>query len=195
MEALGICLFRLSAACGPLGDDPQRAAEPLHLEVPPQLCAVTMAGGPLSVEPLKMGFERTLAGAEDVRAPTAQHVTNKAAAMSGAAHDLLDRGPVLGQSENGGVGLFSTEVTFILDTLGSGEQAGIDRCGADRGTDLPHGLANGIEKGATGVLHEMPAVSDLSGIRQRPGRGQRIAAATIARDNGDLWLTGEPLAP
>jgi hypothetical protein len=112
--------------------------------------------------------------------------------MSGAAHDLLDRGPVLGHSENGGVGLFSAEVTFILDTLGSGEQAGIDRCGADRGTDLPHGLANGIEKGTTGVLHEMPTVGDLCGIRQRPGRSQRIATAAISRDNGDLWLTGEP---
>ena len=121
-------------------------------------------------------------GGRHIRAPTAQHVTNKAAAMSGAAHDLLDRGLVLGHSENGGVGLFSAEVTFILDTLGSGEQAGIDRCGADRGTDLPHGLANSIDKGAAGVLHEMPTVGDLGGVRQRPGRGQRIGIRRLTAD-------------
>lgn len=126
---------------------PSEPRKPCILKRRPQLSVVAMAGGPLSVEPLKMGFERTLTGVEDIRVPIAQQVMNKAAAMSGAAHDLLDRGPILGYAENGGVGLFSAEVTFILDTLGSGEQAGIDRCGADRGTDLPHGLANGIEKG------------------------------------------------
>src|SRR3954466_7514443 len=115
-----------------------------------------MAGGPLSIEPLQMGLERALAGPKDVRAPTAQHVTNKAAAMSGAAHDLLDRDPVLSQRENGSVGRFSAEVAFILDTLGSSEQAGIDRCGTDRGTDLAHGFLHGVEKGTAGVLHEMP---------------------------------------
>jgi hypothetical protein len=38
----------------------------------------------LRVEPLKMRFERTLSGAEDIRAPTAQHIANEAAAVSGA---------------------------------------------------------------------------------------------------------------
>ena len=35
LEALRICFFRLSAACGPLSDDPKRSAEPLHLEASP----------------------------------------------------------------------------------------------------------------------------------------------------------------
>src|SRR5206468_9316854 len=111
---------------------------------------------------------------------------------SGAAHDLLDGGPVVCQSKNGRISLFSTEVAFILNTLGSGEQAAIDRCGADRGTDLPHGFLNGVKKGATSVLHEVPAVGNLDGIRERFGCGQRVAAATVAGDHGDLWLATEP---
>ena len=66
-----------------------------------------MTGGPLRFEPLKMGFKRTLAGAKDIRAPTAQHVANEATAMSGATHDLLNRGPALRQCEDGGVGLLT----------------------------------------------------------------------------------------
>ena len=81
---------------------------------------------------------------------------------------------------------------FILNPLGSGEQARIDYCGADHGTDLPHGFLNGIKKGATGVLHEMPAVGNLDGIRERFGCSQRVTAATVAGDHGNLWLATEP---
>jgi hypothetical protein len=73
-----------------------------------------------------------------------------------------------------------------LNTLGSGEQAGIDGCNADRGTDRPHGFVNGVTKGATGVLHEMPPVGNLDGIRERFGCRQRVAAATVASDQRDL---------
>jgi hypothetical protein len=82
-----------------------------------------MTGGPLRVEPVKMGFERTLAASKDVRAPAAQHVTNEGAAMSGATHDLLNGGAALSQCENGGVGLLTAYVAFILDTLGGSDQA------------------------------------------------------------------------
>ena len=80
----------------------------------------------------------------------------------------------------------------MLNPLGSGEQARIDYCGADHGTDLPHGFLNGIKKGATGVLHEMPAVGNLDGIRERFGCSQRVTAATVPGDHGNLWLATEP---
>jgi hypothetical protein len=48
--------FRPSAASSPFGDNPQRSAEPLRLEAPLQLRAVTKAYGPLRVEPLKIRF-------------------------------------------------------------------------------------------------------------------------------------------
>ena len=38
----------------------------------------------------------------------------------------------------------------------------------------------------------MPAVGNLDGIRERFGCGQRVAAATVAGDHGDLWLATEP---
>src|SRR5687767_14014420 len=126
-----------------------------------------------------MRFERALWGSEDIQAPTAQHIANEPAAVASAAHDFLDRGPVLCQSKNSGIGLFSTEVAFILKALGRGEQTRTDRCGTDRGTDLPHRLPNDVKKSATGVLHEVPAVGNLGGSRERFGCGQRIAAAAV----------------
>ena len=44
----------------------------------------------------------------------------------------------------------------------------------------------------TGVLHEMPAVRDLDGVRERPRCGKRVTAAAVARDNLDLLLFGKP---
>jgi hypothetical protein len=76
-----------------------------------------------------MQFERTFPNAKDVGALTAQHLTNKAAAVLGTAHDLLDRNRFLRQPENDGVGVFPAHVSLILDPLGGGEQVGIDRRG------------------------------------------------------------------
>ena len=56
--------------------------------------------------------------------------------MSGTAHDLFDRDPVLGQAEDGGVIFLSAEITFVLDPFGSGEQLGVDRGRADYRADL-----------------------------------------------------------
>jgi len=38
----------------------------------------------------------------------------------------------------------------------------------------------------------MPAIGNLDGLRQRPGRSQRIAAPAFARDNADLGLCSKP---
>ncbi len=135
-----------------------------------------------------MQLKRTLPDAEDVRALTTQHLADKAATVSRAAHDLLDRYLVLGQSKNGGVGLLPAQVSFILDPLCGGEQVGIDRHSTNCRTDLPYGFAHGIEEGAAGILHQMPTVSDLGRPRQRLGRRQSVAATSIACDDLDLRL-------
>jgi hypothetical protein len=106
-ELAALPSHRCCAAGGPLGHDPQRAAEPFLLPASPQLRAIVMTGGPLHVESVKMGSERTLAASKDVLAPTAQHVADEAAAMSGATHNLLNGGAVMTQCENGGVGLLT----------------------------------------------------------------------------------------
>jgi hypothetical protein len=55
-----------------------------------------------------MQIERTLPDAEDVRALTAQRLADNAAAVPGAAHDLLDGAPFIGQSKNDAIDLFSS---------------------------------------------------------------------------------------
>ena len=42
-----------------------------------------------------------------------------------------------------------------------------------------------------GVFHQMPAIRDLNRLRERFLSRQRVTAAPIARDDGDLWLAGE----
>ena len=111
--------------------------------------------------------------------------------MSGLTHDLFDRGS-LSPRENGGVRVFPPQISLILNALGGGEQIWVDGRRADRGADLTHRFADGVEEGMAGVLHQMPAIGDLHRLRQRLGGGQRISAATVTRDNGDLWLAREP---
>src|SRR6185436_5430380 len=79
-----------------------------------------------------------------------------------------------------------------LDALGCGQQVGIYSGGANRSTDLAHGFANRIEEGVAGILHEMPTVSDLGGVRERVGRSKGVTAAAVARNHSNLWLPREP---
>jgi hypothetical protein len=60
-----------------------------------------MSGRPLFVEPLQMKLERAFPDPEQVRALTAQHLSNEAAAVSGSAHDLLDRNMILNHLDHG----------------------------------------------------------------------------------------------
>ena len=156
-----------------------------------------MPGRPLRIQPLEMQLKRTLPDAEDIRALTTQNLADNAAAMPGTAHDLLDRGPFLSQPKNRGVGLFPAHVPFILNPLGSGEQIGIDRRGADRAPDLPHGFAHRIQESAAGILHQVPAVGDLDGLRQRLCRRRGISceAHSMVRSGCGFWYDSfSPLA-
>lgn len=157
----------------------------------PQLRAVAFAGGPPVLEPRQVQFQRTFPGAEHVRALAAQDPADKATAMPGAAHDLLNRDPVLRQAKDGPVCLFPTKIALILQPLGGREQIRVDGRGTDRGPDLTHGFAHRVEKGTAGVLHQVPAVSHLRGLRQRLGRSRGISAAAITSDGGDLGLAGQ----
>ena len=67
----------------------------------------------------------------------------------------------------------------------------VDGRRADGATDLAHGLAHGVEEGAAGVLHQMPSLGHLHRLGQRPGGGEGVATATIARDGVDLRLPRE----
>ena len=84
------------------------------------------------------------------------------------------------------------EVDLILDGLGCREECRIDHGRAERRSDRPHRLADGIQEGRAGVLREMPAVGHLDSVRQRPRSRLGITTATIARDDLDLRVVGQP---
>jgi hypothetical protein len=112
--------------------------------------------------------------------------------MSGEPYDLLDGDARLSLFENCRVGVLTPKIALILDALGGGQQVGIYGGGADRDADLAHRFANRIEEGVAGVLHEVPTVGDLGGLRECLGRSKGVAAAAVARDHSDLWLPREP---
>lgn len=58
----------------------------------------------------------------------------------------------------------STEAYHIA-AFGIGQKLRIDNGAADSLSDLTHGFADRVEKGATGVFHEMPAVGHLIDVR------------------------------
>jgi hypothetical protein len=53
-------------------------------------------------------------------------------------------------------------------------------------------LRTAIEEGVAGVLHEVPTVSDLGGVRERLGRSKGVTAAAVVRDHNNLRLPREP---
>ncbi len=139
-----------------------------------------------------MDFEGTLSNAENIGSFTTEDFARESAAITCAPHDLLDRHPVFGESKNDSVGLLPPEIAVILDRLGGGEQIGIDFGRADRYADVTHRFAHRIKESVAGVLHQVPAIRDLNRERERFLSRQRVTAPPIARDDGDLWLTGEP---
>jgi hypothetical protein len=86
----------------------------------------------------------------------------------------------------------SASLRIAADALGGGQQIGIYGGGADRDADLAHGFAYRIEEGVAGILHEVPTVSDLDGVRERLGRSKGVTAATVPRDQSDLRVPREP---
>jgi hypothetical protein len=146
----------------------------------------------LLVEPGKIGIEGTLSDTKEIRALAPKNLPDQPAAISCAADDLLDRNPLLGQRENGGVGLLAEYIPLVLQFLGRGQKRRVDHRGSHGCPDLPHGLPNGIEKSAARIFHQMPPVSDLDRMRKRPLHSDRVAASTIPGDDADLGLLRQP---
>lgn len=57
---------------------------------------------------------------------------------------------------------------------------------------MTHRFANGVEKGVTGVFHQMPTVGDLIDVWQGSCNGLRISTATVSCDDLDLGLLDQP---
>jgi hypothetical protein len=68
----------------------------------------------------------------------------------------------------------------------------LDDRGSDRAPYRGHQAADGVEKGGTRVLQEMPTVGDLQHLGADPGHRLAVAAATVASDDRDLRMGSEP---
>ena len=166
--------------------------ESAQLERPPKSRSVSTASRPLLVEPGQIRLKGALSNPEDVRALSAKNLPDQPAAVSCAAHDLLDRDPLLGEGENGRVRLLAADVSFILQFLGKGQKRRVDHRGPHRRSDLPHRLSDSVKKRAARIFHQMPAVGDLDGMGKRPLGRDRVAASTIPGDDANLRLMRQP---
>jgi len=75
-----------------------------------------------------MQLQRTFSAPKDIVSLSSQHLADPADAMTGAAHDFLDRHAVLCQRHDGRVGLFPTEIAFLLKAIGRSQQLRIHKC-------------------------------------------------------------------
>ena len=128
---------------------------------------------------------------EDVRALSAKNLPDQPAAVSCAAHDLLDRDPLLGEGENGRVRLLAADVSFILQFLGKGQKRRVDHRGPHRRWSCRIDFGQRQERRRR-IFHQMPAVGDLDGMGKRPLGRDRVAASTIPGDDANLRLMRQP---
>ena len=161
-QAVGIGFFRASTPRRPFRNDPQTSSEALALQAPPKFATVSSAGLPLGVEPFEIRLQGALTRPEDVRTLAPQHPTHEAPAVARVAHprrlwrargSRRWRPRVSGNPHIGAVRRQSA--------------IGIDDRRAHDGANLAHRFAHGVQKGVAGVFHEMPAIGDLLGRRER----------------------------
>ena len=112
------CASRVPTARGPLGDDPQAAAEAGEAETPPELGPVAASAGPSFVELDEPGLERAHADTEDVVALAAENASDGLPAAAGPQDDLLDRHAIIGERPDSCVHLLAAQEALVLQPLG-----------------------------------------------------------------------------
>ncbi len=139
-----------------------------------------------------MRVECALPSPEHIRALAAADLANQFAAMPCPTDDLLKRYCISDQRHDGGIDVLAPQIPFVLQPFRTGKQFRIDRRRADCGADHAHGPADGVKKGRTRVFHQVPAIGDLDGARQRLCSGLAIAPSAVTRDDPDLRTTAKP---
>lgn len=112
--------------------------------------------------------------------------------MAGTSHDLLDGNALLGETENRSIGILAVQIPFILQAFSGRQQVRINGHRANCAADLPHRLADRVEEGAAGILHQVPAVGDLDCVRESLGCSSGVGASAITGHDGYLGLPREP---
>jgi hypothetical protein len=107
-----------------------------------------------------------------------------------ATHDAGEGDPVYQQEGQVEIGLARPQHADDGDDEHIEGECGVDDGSADGAADLSHRLAH--EERAAGVLHQMPAVSYLDGLRQGTRRRLSVVPATVTGNGMDQRLTKEP---
>ena len=180
--------LRPSPTRHPLGNNPQRALEPLVPQVAPDRGTVSNAARPLLVQPGQVTIERARARAERLVTLAAQDLAHCAAAVAGPTHDLLDRHARVGQLLHHGVVRLATTVSRVAQALRRREQRRVDRGRVQHRLDLRHAGASRRQERVARVGHQVPPIGDLPRSGQRTRGGQRVGAAPVACHHLNLRL-------
>ena len=191
-DRASVHLFRSLAPPAPFTHDTLAASKPAFSQSSPLRQAISGAGGPLCVQPRQIRFKRTGARAENVGTLTAEGFADQSSAVTRPTDDLSYRHSLVRQRQDGGVGLPAALDALVLQPLFMGQQSRIYPGGSDRVPDLAHAFADSVEERPTGVLHQMPAVGDLNGVRESPLGRHGITAAAISGDHANLRLARQP---
>ena len=105
----------------PLTDHPLRTAEAIQFEPPAEFGAVPAASSPLCIEQRQVCIERALPRPEDVTSIAPKDLADTIATVAGFTNDLLDGRAILGERQDGGNGLLTSQVTLVLQSFRAGQ--------------------------------------------------------------------------
>ena len=114
-------LFGATASGRPLTDHPLRTAEAIQFEPPPEFGAVPAASSPLCIEQRQVCIERALPRPEDVTSIAPKDLADTIATVAGFTNDLFDGRAILGERQDGGNGLLTSQVTLVLQSFRAGQ--------------------------------------------------------------------------
>src|ERR1019366_10330490 len=151
LQLLIACLFGAAASGRPLTDHPQRTAEAIQFEPPPEFGAVPTASSPLCIEQRQVCIERALPCPEDITSIAPKDLADTIATVAGLTNDLLDGHAILGERQDSGNGLLTSQVTLVLKSFSAGQKLWIDRRCADH---CKHRFTDGAQESRARVLHK-----------------------------------------
>jgi hypothetical protein len=192
LELLIGCFLGALPSRRPFADHAQGALEAARPQTPPKFGAVSATVFPLCIEERQIGIQSAFSSPEDVTCPAPDGLADEFAAAAELPRDLFDGHAVLGEFQDCGNGLLPPEIAFILQLFRIGEQGWSDYLHAECGPDRTHGFAHRVEKSGTRILHEVPAIGDLSDAGQCLCGGLAISTAAVSRQDSDFAMPGQP---
>lgn len=109
----------------------------------------------------------------------------------GPSDDLLDADALRMESPDRVLFSGSALPAVILDALGGRQRGRFDCVLPEGAPHIAHAALHSDQEGRARVLHQVPAVGDLNGIRPALRGGGAISAAAVAGDDLDARMRGD----